>query len=105
VFDLGVAPLVSVLGFSARQPRDGSRGMLLFADAVSGSLTVPLLVAPWGAGLDSLWGAVALESARLECPGAVLQRQGTRLCDGRACAATPGRHRGCRRSPAAMALF
>ena len=55
VFDLGAAPLVGALGFSARQPREVSRGTLLIADAVSASITVPLLVGPWGAGLDSLW--------------------------------------------------
>ena len=95
VFDLGAAPLVGVLGFSARQPRDAlmtrspglslprragheagpgeaGRATLLVADVVSASVTVPLLVGPWGAALDPLWGAVARESARLECRCAVV---------------------------------
>ena len=84
VFDLGAAPLLGVLGLSARQPREACRGMLLLADAVSSSFTLPLLVGPWGAALDSLWGAVARESARLGSPWA-LCCNGTalRLCDGR----------------------
>ena len=107
VFDLGAAPLVGVLGFSARQPRDGfmvrpcgvsrprraghdtgpgeaGRDVLLAADAVAGSVTVPLLVGLWGAALDPLWGAVARESARLECRWVLcFNGKALRLCDGR----------------------
>jgi hypothetical protein len=84
VFDLGAVPLVGTLGFSARQPRESARGVLLLGDAVSDSLTVPLLVAPWGAALDSLWGAAARESARLECPWVLcFNGRSLRLCDGR----------------------
>ena len=107
VFDLGAAPLVGMLGFSARQPRDGlttrscgvrtprraghepgpgeaGSDMLLAADAVSESVTVPLLVGPWGAALDPLWGAVARESARLECRWVLcFNGKALRLCDGR----------------------
>jgi hypothetical protein len=107
MFDLGAAPLVGVLGFSARQPRDAlmtrargvsmprragheagpgeaGRATLLVADAVSASVTVPLLVGPWGAALDPLWGAVARESARLECRWVLcFNGRALRLCDGR----------------------
>ncbi|MGE5199558.1 MAG: Eco57I restriction-modification methylase domain-containing protein, partial [Rhodospirillaceae bacterium] len=107
MFDVGAAPLVGILGFSARRPRGGdgsgasgasgpqhgdgeaapaglSSGALLFGDAVAGSFALPLLVAPWGAALDSLWGAVARESARLERPWVLcFNGRAIRLCDGR----------------------
>ncbi len=84
VFDLGAAPLLDVLGFLARRPRQAARGTLLLGDAVSASATVPLLVAPWGASLDPLWGAVAGESARLESPWVLcFNGRALRLCDGR----------------------
>ena len=84
VFDLGAAPLVRVLGFSARQPREACRGVLLLGDAVSKSLTIPLIVGAWGAPLDSLWGAVARESARLGCTWVLcVNGRALRLCDGR----------------------
>jgi hypothetical protein len=84
VFDLGAAPLVRVLGFSARQPREACRGVLLLGDAVSEFLTIPLIVGAWGAPLDALWGAVARESARLGCTWVLcVNGRALRLCDGR----------------------
>jgi hypothetical protein len=84
VFDLGAAPLVNVLGFSARQPREACRKVLLLSDAVSESLTIPLIVGAWGAPLDALWGAVARESARLGCTWVLcVNGRALRLCDGR----------------------
>jgi len=84
VFDLGAVPLLSVLGFSARQPREATRGMLLVADAASPTITAPLLVGPWGAAFDLLWGAVARESARLDTPWVLcFNGRALRLCDGR----------------------
>jgi hypothetical protein len=64
MFDLGAAPLLTVLGFSARQPRTSAPGELLLGDAVSSALTVPVIVAGWGAPFDRLWGDAARESAR-----------------------------------------
>lgn len=61
VFDLGAAPIASLLGFSARQPRLAAAGGSLVADAVSRAATVPLLVSPWGAPLDAFWNAVSRE--------------------------------------------
>ncbi|HSP91595.1 MAG TPA: hypothetical protein VLN08_11835, partial [Vicinamibacterales bacterium] len=48
MFDLGAAPLVAVLGFSARQPRETSHGALLAGRAASDAITLPLLVGAWG---------------------------------------------------------
>ena len=65
-------------------PGEAGRATLLVADAVSASVTVPLLVGPWGAALDPLWGAVARESARLECRWVLcFNGKALRLCDGR----------------------
>jgi hypothetical protein len=109
MFDLGAAPLADVLGFAARRPREIRRGLLLVGDATSTLITVPLLVAPWAAPLDSLWGAVARESASLACRWALcFNGTALRLCDGRNTFA-----RACLEfdmdaladQPAAMALF
>ena len=84
MFDLGAAPLADVLGFAARQPREINRGTLLVGDAVSNAITAPLLVAPWAAPLDALWGMVARESSRLSCRWALcFNGTALRLCDGR----------------------
>jgi hypothetical protein len=84
MYDLGAAPLADVLGFSARRPREICRGLLLVGDAASEPITVPLLVAPWAAPLDSLWAAVARESASLACRWALcFNGTAVRLCDGR----------------------
>ena len=83
LFDLGAVPLAGVLGYSARQPREVSRGLLLAGDAVAGQFTVPLLVASWGAALDSLWTAIAREAARLNCSWVIcFNGRALRLCDG-----------------------
>jgi hypothetical protein len=84
MFDLGAAPLASVLGFSARHPREAARGTLLLADAVTHALMVPLLVAPWGVAFDPLWDAIARAGARLDCPWVLcFNGRALRLCDGR----------------------
>ncbi len=84
IFDRGAAPLLDVLGFSARRPREACRGVLLLGDAVSPSFTIPLLVGAWGVPLDSIWGAVARESARVECRWVLcFNGRSLRLCDGR----------------------
>jgi hypothetical protein len=84
IFDLGAAPLVGVLGFSARQPRETAKGVLLLGEAVADPLAVPLLVAPFGAALDSLWDAVAREGARLASAWVLcFNGRALRLCDGR----------------------
>jgi len=84
MFDLGATPLISVLGFSARQPRETGHGALLIGDAVSDALTLPLLVGAWGAPLDGIWGAVARESARLASAWVLcFNGRALRLCDGR----------------------
>lgn len=84
LFDLGASPLMALLGFSARQPRSAPTGDVLTADAVSDSVSVPLLVAAWGAPLDRAWDAIARESLR-DNGDWVLCFNGTaiRLCDGR----------------------
>jgi hypothetical protein len=83
VFDIGASPLLGLLGFAARQPREAARGALLLADAALAADTVPVLVAPWGAALDSLWSAGARESARLGCRWAFcFNGRSLRLCDG-----------------------
>ncbi len=64
IFDRGAAPVAALLGFSARQPRLEAPGQALAADAVSRALTIPLLVAPWGAPLDAFWNAIAREGLR-----------------------------------------
>jgi hypothetical protein len=84
MFDLGAAPLAGVLGFSARQPREIFHGALLAGDAVSGSLTLPLLVGAWGAPLDGVWSAVARESNRLASAWVLcFNGRALRLCDSR----------------------
>ena len=84
MFDLGAAPLVGVLGFSARQPRETCHGALLAGTAASDALTLPLLVGAWGAPLDGIWGAVARESARLASAWVLcFNGRALRLCDGR----------------------
>ncbi len=84
IFDRGAAPLLDVLGFSARRPREACRGILLLGDAVSPSHTLPLLVGAWGAPLDATWGAAARESARLGCTWVIcFNGRSIRLCDGR----------------------
>jgi len=84
MFDLGAAPLMDVLGFSARHPRETARGALLCGEAVSASLAVPLILAPWGSRFDSLWSEVARESARLDSPWVFcFNGMALRLCDGR----------------------
>jgi hypothetical protein len=83
VFDVGASPLLGVLGFAARQQRETARGDLLLADAAAAAATVPVLVAPWGIAFDSLWSAVARESARLGCRWALcFNGRALRLCDG-----------------------
>ena len=109
IFDLGAAPLLGVLGFSARQPREVSRGILLLGDAVSPSITVPLIIGAWGAPLDSAWGAAARESARLGCAWALcFNGKSLRLCDGRSAFARGHLEfdlEALADHPAAMALF
>ena len=84
MFDLGAAPLVGVLGFSARQPRETCHGALLAGTAASDALTLPLLVGAWGAPLDGIWSAVARESARLASAWVLcFNGRALRLCDGR----------------------
>jgi hypothetical protein len=84
VFDLGAAPLMHVLGFSARQPRESCRGTLILSEAASETLAIPLLVASWGLPLDSVWGTVARESARSGSTWVLcFNGQSLRLCDGR----------------------
>ena len=84
MFDLGAAPLVGVLGFSARQPRETCHGALLAGTAASDALTLPLLVGAWGAPLDGVWNAVARESARLASAWVLcFNGKALRLCDGR----------------------
>ena len=84
IFDRGAAPLLDVLGFSVRRPREARRGNLLLGDAESQSRTLPLLVAAWGAPLDDAWGAVASESARMGCTWVLcFNGRSLRLCDGR----------------------
>ena len=109
IFDVGAAPLVGLLGFSARQPREAARGVLLLGEAVAGPLVVPLLVATWGTSLDSLWDTVARASARVEGAWALcFNGRSLRLCDAR-----PAFARGYLEfdlealtdHPAAMALF
>ena len=84
MFDVGAAPLVGVLGFSARQPRETCHGALLAGTAASDALTLPLLVGAWGAPLDGIWSAVARESARLASAWVLcFNGRALRLCDGR----------------------
>ena len=84
MFDLGAAPLMDVLGFSARHPRETARGALLCGEAASASLAVPLILAPWGSRFDLLWGDVAREGARLDSPWAFcFNGTALRLCDSR----------------------
>ena len=84
IFDLGAAPLMGLLGFSVRRPRETTRGALLCADAAAAPLTLPLLVVPWGVRLDALWNEVARESARLESHWAFcFNGAALRLCDSR----------------------
>lgn len=84
MFDLGAAPLMDLLGFSARHPRETARGALLFGEAASASLAVPLILAPWGSRLDLLWSEVAREGERLDSPWAFcFNGTALRLCDSR----------------------
>jgi hypothetical protein len=84
LFDLGAAPVATLLGFSARQPRPAPHGDALVADAVSRAITVPLIVASWGAPLDPLWQAAARESLRDGGAWVVcFNGRAIRLCDGR----------------------
>jgi len=61
VFDLGAAPIASLLGFSARKPRSALSGRALRADAISRAAAVPLLVLPWGAPMGAFWNLAARE--------------------------------------------
>ena len=84
IYDRGAAPVLDVLGFSARRPREACRGVLLLGDATAPSITLPLLVGAWGAPLDAAWGAAARESARLGCTWVMcFNGRSLRLCDGR----------------------
>lgn len=83
-FDLGAAPLAALLGFSARRPRPAPHGDALVADAVSRAITLPLIVAPWGAPLDPLWQVAAREGLRDGGAWVVcFNGRVIRLCDGR----------------------
>ena len=84
MFDLGAAPLMEVLGFSARHPRETARGALLCGEAAAASLVVPLILAPWGSRLDLLWSEVAREGARHDSSWALcFNGLALRLCDSR----------------------
>ena len=84
-------------------PGEAGRATLLVADAVSASVTVPLLVGPWGASLDAALGRRRARERAPRMPlGAVLQRQGAPPVRWPQ-HVRPGlprvRHRGARRSP------
>jgi hypothetical protein len=84
LFDLGASPVLALLGFAVHHPRVAASGDLLVAEARSGPITIPLLVAPWGEPIDHLWTDVAGEGLRSDADWVVsFNGRAIRLCDAR----------------------
>ena len=77
ICDAAVLPLLKILGFDIRRRTDEGPGTVVHAG--SDSLTVPVVIAPWNAPLDTAWRAAVLDGIRADarwclcCNGAALR--------------------------------
>ena len=82
IADVGLAPVLDLLGFELRAPRLIRGDEAIAADASGAGLTCPALVTRWGAPMDTLWPDLARESQRLGSDWAIsFNGRALRLCD------------------------